>query len=315
MRPDLLLPVDGLGSALDPGAGPARPDRRHATARAVPAPVVTSAPTPPAAALAPLRARRAIAWRARLRRWLQAWPLPLALLALWALAAGQEWIAPQVLPAPAAVWAALREAVASGELWANLTISLQRVAAGFAVGLAGGLGLGVAMGLSPTVKDYVYPLFKAFAQVPVLGWLPLLMLLVGIDEALKIILIAKAALVPIALNTYKGIQGVPTRYIEVARVFRFSRWQMLSRVVFPAALAPIWNGVRYGLTHAWLALVVVELLASSEGMGFMIVYGRQLFQLDVVMAAVVVVGAVGFALDKGPAMVEQRLLRWRKEAF
>ena len=252
---------------------------------------------------------------AALRDWLLAWPLPLAVLALWALAAHLEWIAPQVLPAPQAVALTFKDALLSGELWANLQVSLLRVLAGFSVGLAGGLLLGVAMGLSPTAKDYLYPTFKAFAQVPVLGWLPLLMLLVGIDEALKVILIGKAALVPIALNTYKGIQGVPTRYIEVARVLGFSRRQLLSKVVFPAALAPIWNGVRYGLTHAWLALVVVELLASSEGLGYMIVYGRQLFQLDVVLAAVAVVGAVGYLLDKLLALAERRLLAWRKEAF
>ena len=257
----------------------------------------------------------------RTRQWpdlgdrLLAWPLPLAVLALWALAAHFEWIAPQVLPSPEAVALSFKESLLSGELWTNLQISLIRVLVGFAVGLAGGLALGVAMGLSPTVKDYLYPLFKAFAQVPVLGWLPLLMLLVGIDEALKIILISKAALVPIALNTCKGIQGVPTRFIEVGKVLGFTRRQMLARVVFPAALAPIWNGIRYGFTHAWLALVVVELLASSEGLGFMIVYGRQLFQLDVVLAAVVVVGAVGYALDKGLAAIETRLLGWRKEAF
>lgn len=284
MSRDLLMPLNGR--AVD--ASPARPAWR----------LWFAAP----------------AWPG-LRDWLLAWPLPLAVLALWALAAHLEWIAPQVLPAPDAVALTLKESLLSGELWANLQVSLIRVIAGFAVGLVGGLALGVAMGLSPTVKDYVYPLFKAFAQVPVLGWLPLLMLLVGIDEGLKIILISKAALVPIALNTYKGIQGVPTRFIEVGRVLRFTRWQMLGQVVFPAALAPIWNGIRYGFTHAWLALVVVELLASSEGLGFMIVYGRQLFQLDVVLAAVVVVGAVGYALDKVLAAIEKRLLGWRKEAF
>jgi len=252
-------------------------------------------------------------WRSpALRRWLLAWPVPLAVLALWALAAHYEWVAPQVLPAPQAVAATFADLFNSGELFDNLKISLWRVLAGFGVGLVGGLALGVAMGLSPVFKDYVYPLFKAFSQVPVLGWLPLLMLLVGIDEALKIILISKAALVPIALNTYKGIQGVPNSYLEVARVFGFSRRQLLWKVVFPSAFAPIWNGVRYGFTHAWLALVVVELLASSEGLGFMIVYGRQLFQLDVVMAAVVVVGVVGFLLDKLLALIEVRLLRWRK---
>ncbi|MCA3183444.1 MULTISPECIES: ABC transporter permease [unclassified Cupriavidus] len=253
------------------------------------------------------------------RDWLTAtvlaWPVPLALLALWYLAARFEWVPPQVLPAPDAVLATLEDLYRSGELWSNLQISALRVAGGFAVGLAGGLALGAAMGLSPRFRDYVYPTFKAFSQVPVLGWLPLLMLLVGIDEALKIILIAKAALVPIAINTCKGIHNVPTRYLEVARVMKLTRWQTLSRVVFPAAAAPVWNGVRYGLTHAWLALVVVELLASSEGLGYMIVYGRQLFQLDMVIAAVIVVGAVGFTLDKALALAEQAVLRWRKPGF
>jgi len=273
-----------------------------------------AAPAPAARSTPPVRHT---GWRPgpRLTNWLLAWPLPLALLAIWWLAADQGWVAAQVLPPPETVWGALRDSIANGELWPNLQISLLRVLAGFAAGLAGGLLLGVAMGLSPTFKDYVYPLFKAFSQVPVLGWLPLLMLLVGIDEALKVILIAKAALVPVTINTYQGIAGVPSRYIEVARALKFTRWQMLSKVVFPAAIAPIWNGVRYGLTHAWLALVVVELLASSEGLGFLIVYGRQLFQLDVVMAAVVVVGLFGWLLDKGLALIETRLLRWRKEAF
>lgn len=247
--------------------------------------------------------------------WLLAWPVPLALLAFWYLAARYEWIPPQVLPTPESVAHTLADLYDSGELQANLAVSALRVAGGFAVGLIGGLALGAAMGLSPRLRDYVYPTFKAFSQVPVLGWLPLLMLLVGIDEALKIILIAKAALVPIAMNTYKGIESVPTRYIEVARVLRFTHWQLLWRVVFPAAAAPIWNGIRYGLTHAWLALVVVELLASSEGLGYMIVYGRQLFQLDMVIAAVVVVGAVGYALDKVLALAERAVLRWRKPGF
>ena len=241
--------------------------------------------------------------------------MPLGLSLLWWLASEHEWVAPQVLPTPAAVLAALHETVVSGELWVHLQISFWRVLGGFSLGLAAGLVLGVGMGLSPTFKDYVYPSFKAMVQVPVLGWLPLLMLLVGIDEALKVILIAKAALVPVAMNTLKGIENVPPRYLEVARVLQYSRWQLLRHVIFPAALGPIWTGLRYGLTHAWLALVVVELLASSEGLGFMLVYGRQLFQLDLVFAAVLVVGAVGYCLDHLLARVETRLSRWRREAF
>ncbi|WP_444813133.1 ABC transporter permease [Variovorax saccharolyticus] len=276
----------------------------------------------PSARLPVVLARAAGSGQPAWRRWsrqllprLAGWPFPLAVLLLWYLGARFEWIAPQVLPSPAAVWSTLLDLFDTGEIWGHLRVSLVRVFAGFAVGLVAGGALGVAMGLWPTFKDYVYPLFKAFSQIPVLGWLPLLMLLVGIDEALKVILIAKAALVPVALNTLKGIEGVPTRYIEVARVLRFTRWQLLTQVVFPSAFAPIWNGVRYGFTHAWLALVVVELLASSEGIGFLIVYGRQLFQLDVVLASVVVVGAVGFALDRALKLIETRLTRWRRAGF
>lgn len=250
-------------------------------------------------------------WRPSLQ-WLWAWPFPLAVLLLWQLSSVWGWAPEQVLPPPAQVFRTFADMVASGEIWNNLTISLVRVFTGFGIGLLGGLALGSVMGLSPTARDYLYPLFKAFAQVPVIGWLPLLMLLVGIDEALKFLLIAKATLVPVTLNTCQGIQGVPNRFIEVARVYGFTRWQMLTRVVFPAATAPIWNGVRYGLTHAWLALVVVELLASSEGIGFLIVYGRQLFQLDVVLASVLAVGIVGLAIDKLLSLAEAWLLRWRK---
>jgi sulfonate transport system permease protein len=137
------------------------------------------------------------------------------------------------------------------------------------------------------------------------------MLLVGIDEALKIIIIARAALVPVTLNTLAGIRNVPAGFLEVGRVFRFSHAQVLRRIVLPAAVPPIFTGIRYGLTHAWLALVAVELLASSEGLGYQLVWGRQMFQLDVVLAAMTVIGSIGFIMDQGLALVEHRLQRWR----
>jgi sulfonate transport system permease protein len=196
-----------------------------------------------------------------------------------------------------------------------MRISAWRLFWGFVAGTGFGLPLGLVLGLWSPARDYLLPSFKIIAQVPILGWIPLLMMLVGIDEALKIIIIAKAVCVPTTLNTCKGMQGVPSLWIEVAKVYRFSRWQLLKKVVAPAAFPQIWAGIRYGLTHGWLALVVVELLASSEGLGFLIVYGRQLFQLDTVLAAVVVVGSVGWSLDKFLSLTEARLLRWRREAF
>jgi sulfonate transport system permease protein len=250
---------------------------------------------------------------AKVRPSLIGWIVPSILLVVWAVASKKEWVAPQILPAPAAVAQTLLDQVKSGELFVNFAISLGRVAGGFALGGLIGVVLGVSMGLSRRVEQYLYPLFNAISQVPVLGWLPLAMMLLGIGESLKVVIIAHAALVPIAINTLKGIRNVPSAYLDVARSFKFSKRQLLRKVVFPASVPAVFVGVRYGLTQAWLSLVTVELLASSEGLGFLIVWGRQLFQLDLVLSAIIVVGVVGLALDKGLERLEARLLRWRPD--
>jgi sulfonate transport system permease protein len=236
---------------------------------------------------------------------------PLGLLLVWSICARNGWLPPQILPSPSEVGLALLDMARSGDLAKDTAISLLRVVEGFGAGASIGLLLGVAMGLSSKIEDYVKPLFTAFAQVATLGWIPLLMLSVGIGEPLKILVIAKAALVPVALNTLAGIRAVPHSYAEVAALFRFNRWQLLRRVILPAAIPPIFTGLRYGLTHAWNALVAVELLASADGLGYLLVWGRQMFWLDTMIAAMLVIGIVGFALDRAMAAVEKRLQRWR----
>jgi sulfonate transport system permease protein len=111
------------------------------------------------------------------------------------------------------------------------------------------------------------------------------------------VLVAKAVFTPVTLGTAAGIRDVPVRYLELARVLQLSRLRTLYRVVLPAALPQLFSGFRYGLTHAWLSLVAVELLASTEGIGYLMVYSRQLFQLDVMVAVMLVIGGAGFALD------------------
>ncbi|MDB5877117.1 MAG: sulfonate transporter, partial [Variovorax sp.] len=114
--------------------------------------------------------------------------LPAALLALWTLGAAQGWISPQVLPPPQYVWETLRDLATHGALWLHAQASLQRVLVGFVVGSAIGLALGTAMGLSKTAEAYLLPTFNALVQIPVLGWMPFVLLLVGIGEPLKYIL-------------------------------------------------------------------------------------------------------------------------------
>jgi sulfonate transport system permease protein len=241
--------------------------------------------------------------------------LPLFVLALWQLASSHEWLPAMILPEPTLVKQTFIDLWVSGELWNNLEISLVRVSWGFLVGASAGLVLGVAMGLSKTVESYVYPSFKAISQIPVLGWIPLLIMLVGIGEEMKILVIAKAALIPVTINTHQSIRNIPKKFTEVAKVYRFSSRQILTHLVIPATIPGVFNGIRYGLTQAWLALVTVEMLASSEGAGFLMVWGRQLAQLDIVMATIVVIGAVGLIIDQTLQKIENHFIRWRRIAF
>jgi len=254
------------------------------------------------------------AWH-KLGRWLEPLWLPLAVLALWTVGAAQGWISAQVLPPPAFVLDTLRELADSGDLWLHVQASLQRVLVGFAAGSLIGLALGTSMGLSRNVEAYVLPSFNALVQIPVLAWLPFVLLLVGIGEPLKYILIAKAALVPVALNTLQGFRQAPANLREVGQVYGYTRRQQVLEIVLPTAVPTLFTGLRLGFTKAWLSLVVVELVASSEGLGYLIVYGRQLFQLDLVMAAVIMVGAIGFAFDRLLDLAERRFIGARSASL
>ncbi|MGB8930120.1 MAG: ABC transporter permease [Anaeromyxobacteraceae bacterium] len=241
--------------------------------------------------------------------------LPAILLALWQLVAVREWVSPLILPPPAMVCQTLRELWGDGTILSNLGVSAIRVAKGFGLGAFVGLSLGTAFGLSSSFRSYVQPTVLAVYQVNVMAWIPLLILVFGIDEPLKTAAITYSAALPVTLNTAKGIAGIPAKWFELARVHQLPRLEVIWKIAIPAALPALFTGLRAGLGAAWMSLVVVELIASSEGVGFMVVWGRQLFQLDVVIAAIVVIGVVGLGLDLVLNAAERRLRRWQRAAF
>jgi sulfonate transport system permease protein len=241
--------------------------------------------------------------------------LPALLFALWWTAADRHWIAEQILPSPSFVWESLGIVWDSGELQGHVGHSARRAALSLLIGGSLGLLLGFGMGLSERVKAYVFPSFNALAQLPVLGWIPLLIIFVGIDEGLKLSAISIAVVVPVALSTLNGIANIPGALLEVGRIYRFSAWQTLTRIVLPATTPALFTGLRQGVMQAWLTTIFVELLSSSEGLGFFMSYSRSLSQIDMVIVSMLAIGVLGIVIELGLRLIESRLQGWRRNAF
>lgn len=238
----------------------------------------------------------------------------LAILALWSYAVRQEWLAEQILPDPRLVYETTLDLLVTGQLPNELLVSLGRVAAGLAVG--GGLGLifGLAFGLSRTLDIYVAPTVRAVCLVPSLGWLPFFMLVFGIGEALKIILIAKTCFLPLMVGAYEGIRSRPRKYDDVARALELPWFSRVRLVVWPSILPSILTGFRQALSRGWKVLILVEMISSAAGLGYLMMWGRKAFQLDVVFATMIVIGLVGWALDYALTRFQHRITAWSFKA-
>ena len=237
------------------------------------------------------------------------WLLPVSLFALWWLASRNQWMSEQILPAPSLVWNSAVE-LSQGELWSHLWISLQRLLWGLLAGITAGGILGAALGLSRTLERLVFPTFTGLAQVPTLAWIPLFMVFFGIGEVLKLVVLIKAIVVPVTLHTLVGVRDAQPKLREAAAVLRLPSRLLIRRLVLPAALPAFMAGVRLALAAGWTSLLAVELLASSEGIGYLMVWARQLFMLDIVFVCIVVIGVIGVAMDRGIGLLDKKLVHW-----
>lgn len=242
----------------------------------------------------------------------RAWVLPLLLLLLWSAAVRWQWVQSPILVAPSAVWHRAIEQLSSGALWEALGASLYRDAWGFAIGTSVGLLFGSLLGLSRLAEKLLGPSFHTLKQISLFAWIPLLSVWFGLGDSAKIAFIAMAAFFPVVLNTFEGFRSVPRELIEVARVFAFSPWQLWRRVVLPAAAPSIFTGVHLAIIYTWLATLGAEyLLVSGKGIGNTLIDGREHFWMDLVLFGVIVIGAVGYALNHALSHIEKRLLAWR----
>ncbi|MED5616972.1 ABC transporter permease [Janthinobacterium sp. P210005] len=215
-----------------------------------------------------------------------------------------------LLPAPSDIGATIAELAHQG-LAGHVLASTARVAIGFAGGALLAIVLGAAVGLNRTAEALLDPTFQALRAIPSLAWVPLLLLWLGIDEAPKLVLIGIGAFFPVYMGVASGIRDVDRKLIDAARLYRLSRPALARRVLLPAALPAIFTGLRNGLSLAWMFMVAAELIAASQGLGYLLSDGRETSRADIVLAAIVLLAVLGKASDSLMQRLETRLLAWR----
>ena len=246
----------------------------------------------------------------KIKSWLKAITLPVIGLVLCEYLVRSGYIEAYLLPAPSSLWASLVE-LAQGDLWQHIYTSTWRVFLGFFIGSGLGLLFAIFVGLNKQAEEFLEPSFSAIKSIPSLAWIPLLLLWFGIDESSKIILIAIGAFFPTYTNTVAAIHGVDRKLIEVAKVYRLKYLATVKHVILPAASPGILTGLRNSLSLSWMFMIAAELIAATQGIGYMLSDGRETSRPDIVIIAIILLAILGKITDQIMKIFEIWLLRWR----
>lgn len=246
---------------------------------------------------------------------------PLLLLAIWQGVAMSGLYRRQVLPAPTdviLVWAdlvfgKLGMAGRYGGTWMDHAMaSTWRVFGGFAWGTGLGIVLGLLIGLSRLIEKAIDPTIQVLRNVPVTAWVPLSLVFFGIGNSPALFLIGLGAFFPAVLNTTHGVRQVNQILVKAATMMGATRRELIVRVILPAAVPSIMTGVRLSMGIAWVLVVVAEILAVRSGLGYLLNDAYQFYRNDVVIAAMISIGVLGFLSDRLVVLLSSRLLEWNR---
>ncbi|MEE2778113.1 MAG: ABC transporter permease [Acidobacteriota bacterium] len=239
------------------------------------------------------------------------WAFVAGVLAVWGGGSRLGWIDELMLPSPQRVGASLVELVASGEIWGHLAASLQRIAAGWALGFAAGLALGVLVGVSSLSRSVGLPLVAALFPIPKIALLPLFILWFGIGEASKVATIAFGVFFPTVVSTYAAVDSVPRSLIRMGQSFELGPRAIVAKILLPGALPGVLAGARISVSIALILVVAAEMIGAQKGVGALILTAGHLLQTDRLIAGVVILSLLGLVLGAALDRLERRLLRWR----
>lgn len=255
--------------------------------------------------------------------------LPVGLLVVWELFTRSGIINPQILPAPSQIflkWVAYAKPVTaykdanigylawlfSGELPLDAFATIYRVVAGFCIGAGLALPLGLFMGTIDGVYKLFNPLIQILRPIPPIAYIPLAILWFGLGNPPAFFLISLGVFFPVLMNTISGVRHVDSIYIRAAQNLGAGGATMFIRVILPAATPHILTGLRVGIGVGFICVIVAEMIAVNNGLGFRILEAREFFWSDKIIAGMLTIGLLGLAIDTGMNRLNNHLLRWHR---
>lgn len=252
-----------------------------------------------------------LSWR-RWERWLPAVVVFVALTA-WELGVRTGVISSLFFPAPSFIALTFVQLIANGKLAVNLGATLLRIFLGFTLGGIPGMVLGLFMGWSRRLRIVIDPFIAAAHPVPKIAVLPLIMVIFGIGESSKVIVVAVATFFPLLINTMAGVRQIRPIYFEVAKNYGASFLKIFTRVVVPGSLPMILTGARLALNIALLLTIAVELVAAQRGLGSMIWFAWETLRTEELYASIAVTAVLGISFNFLLQRMATHLVPWQVE--
>jgi ABC-type nitrate/sulfonate/bicarbonate transport system permease component len=238
--------------------------------------------------------------------------VPILVLVAWGLASAQSetyYFPPltDILSTFADTW--LFERVGS-----DVVPSLVRMGLGFGIAVVVGISVGLALGLSPRGRRAAAPIVEFLRAIPPPALLPFAILVIGVGNSMKVFIIAFVCIWPILLNTIDGVTGVDPTLRETTRVYGISKRESVWRVMLPAASPQIFAGMRTSLSLALIMMVISEMVASTNGIGYFVLQAQRTFAIPEMWSGILLLGILGYTLNGAFVLIEKRVLRWHRGA-
>jgi NitT/TauT family transport system permease protein len=243
---------------------------------------------------------------------LRAIAAPIVVLILWELVVRLHFVNPAVLPPPSQVFTRWLDYAVTGELPRDAWASLLRVGVGFLIGGGLALPIGLLMGANDKIYQFLNPLVQLIRPIPPIAFIPLAILWFGLGNPPAFFLISLGAFFPILVNTISGVRNVDSIYLRAAQNLGARGPILFWRVILPASLPHILTGARVAVGVAFIVVIVAEMIAVNNGLGYRILEAREYFWSDKIIAGMLSIGLIGLAIDSVMAALNRRLLRWHR---